>query len=55
MQLQEARTPHEQTALQRQIEATDRQKDALVYELLPLLNHCQSRLCPHVYLIFLIC
>ena len=32
-QLPEARTPHEQTALQRQIEATDRQIDALVYEL----------------------
>jgi hypothetical protein len=32
-QLQEARTPHEQTALQRQIDATDRQIDALVYEL----------------------
>jgi len=32
-QLQGARTPHEQTALQRQIEATDRQIDALVYEL----------------------
>ena len=32
-QLQEARTPHEQTALQRQIEATDRQIDSLVYEL----------------------
>ena len=32
-QLQEARTPHEQIALQRQIEATDRQIDALVYEL----------------------
>jgi len=32
-QLQEARTPHEQTALQRQIEATDRQIDVLVYEL----------------------
>ena len=32
-QLQEARTPHEQTALQRQIEATDGQIDALVYEL----------------------
>ena len=32
-QLQEARTPHEQTALQRHIEATDRQIDALVYEL----------------------
>ena len=32
-QLPEARTPHEQTALQRQIEATDREIDALVYEL----------------------
>jgi RNA polymerase-binding transcription factor DksA len=32
-QLQEARTAHEQTALQRQIEATDRQIDALVYKL----------------------
>jgi hypothetical protein len=32
-QLQEAKTPHEKTALQRQIEATDRQIDALVYEL----------------------
>ena len=32
-QLPLARTPHEQTALQRQIEATDRQIDALVYEL----------------------
>lgn len=32
-QLPEARTPHEQTALQRQIEATDRQIDVLVYEL----------------------
>ena len=32
-QLPEARTPHEQTALQRQIEAADRQIDALVYEL----------------------
>jgi len=32
-QLQEARTPHEQTALQRQIEAKDLQIDALVYEL----------------------
>ena len=29
----QARTPHEPTALQRQIEATDRQIDALVYEL----------------------
>ena len=28
----EARTPHEQTALERQIEATDRQIEALVYE-----------------------
>ncbi len=35
-QIQEARTPHEQTALQRQIEATDRQIDALVYELYEL-------------------
>jgi type I restriction-modification system DNA methylase subunit len=35
-QLQEARTPHEQTALQRQIEATDQQIDALVYELYEL-------------------
>ena len=32
-QLPEARTPHEKTALQRQIEATDGQIDALVYEL----------------------
>lgn len=32
-QLHEARTPHEQTALQRQIEATDRQIDTLVYAL----------------------
>ncbi len=32
-QLQEARTPHDETALKRQIEATDRQIDALVYEL----------------------
>ncbi len=32
-QLPEVRTPHEQTALERQIEATDRQIDALVYEL----------------------
>ncbi len=31
--LQEARTPHEEIALKRQIEATDRQIDALVYEL----------------------
>jgi len=31
--LPEARTPHEQTALERQIEAADRQIDALVYEL----------------------
>jgi hypothetical protein len=35
-QLQEARTPHEQTALQRQIEATDKQIDRLVYELYEL-------------------
>jgi hypothetical protein len=32
-QHKEARTPHEQTGLQRQIEATDSQIDALVYEL----------------------
>jgi hypothetical protein len=32
-QLREARTPHDETALRRQIEATDRQIDALVYEL----------------------
>jgi len=32
-QLPQTRTPHEQTALQRQIEAVDRQIDALVYEL----------------------
>ena len=32
-QLHEARTPHEQTALQRQIEATDEQIDAQVYVL----------------------
>jgi hypothetical protein len=32
-QLPQARTPHEQTSLQRQIEATDSQIDALVYEL----------------------
>jgi len=32
-QIPEARTPHEQTAFQRQIEATDGQIDALVYEL----------------------
>ena len=34
--LPQARTPHEQTALERQIEATDRQIDALVYELYAL-------------------
>jgi len=32
-QLPEARTPHENTALERRIEATDGQIDALVYEL----------------------
>jgi hypothetical protein len=32
-QLSEARTGHEQTLLQRQIEATDGQINALVYEL----------------------
>jgi hypothetical protein len=35
-QLQVARTPHDQTALQRQIEDTDRQIDRLVYELYEL-------------------
>jgi hypothetical protein len=35
-QLPLARTPHEQTALERQIEAADRQIDALVYELYEL-------------------
>ena len=35
-QLPEAATPHEKTALQRQIEATDGQIDALVYELYAL-------------------
>jgi len=29
----EAKTPHEKTTLQRQIEATDKQIDGLVYEL----------------------
>jgi len=32
-QLQEARTPHDEIALQRQIEATDRQIDGRVFEL----------------------
>lgn len=32
-QLQEGHTPQDETALQRQIEATDRQIDVLVYEL----------------------
>jgi hypothetical protein len=32
-QLPDARAPQDQTALQRRIEATDRQIDALVYEL----------------------
>jgi hypothetical protein len=32
-QLPQAGTPHEKTALERQIEATDGQIDALVYEL----------------------
>ena len=31
--LPQARTPHDQTALERQIEAAGRQIDALVYEL----------------------
>ena len=35
-QLPETSTPHEKTALQRQIEATDGQIDALVYELYAL-------------------
>jgi hypothetical protein len=35
-QLKEARTPHEQTGLQRRIEATDGQIDSLVYELYEL-------------------
>lgn len=35
-QLPEAKTPHEKTALQRQIETTDRQIDNLVYELYDL-------------------
>ena len=35
-QLPEAATPHEKTALERQIEATDGQIDALVYELYAL-------------------
>jgi hypothetical protein len=35
-QLPEAGTPHEKTALQRQIEAADGQIDALVYELYAL-------------------
>ncbi|MBA7667026.1 hypothetical protein ES703_75111 [subsurface metagenome] len=33
MQLAAARTEHDKTALQRQIDATDRQIDGLVYEL----------------------
>ena len=32
-QLSAAKTPHEQAALQRQIDTTDRQIDQLVYEL----------------------
>ena len=32
-QLPQARMPHEQTALERQIETADRQIDALAYEL----------------------
>jgi len=42
-QLPLARTPHEQTALERRIEATDRQIDALVYELYGLTEE-RSRL-----------
>jgi len=33
MNLPKAKTPHEQDSLQRQIAATDKQIDALVYEL----------------------
>lgn len=36
-QLPEAKTGHEQTLLQRQIDATDRQIDKLVYELYGLI------------------
>jgi len=32
-QLEDAKTPHEKTALQRQIDATDQQIDQLIYEL----------------------
>ena len=32
-QLRKAKTPHEQESLQRQVAATDKQIDALVYEL----------------------
>jgi len=35
-QLTEAKTGHEQTLIQRQIDATDRQIDKLVYELYEL-------------------
>ncbi|MCX5810472.1 MAG: hypothetical protein NTX36_14080, partial [Proteobacteria bacterium] len=35
-QLVEAKTPHDKTAIQRQIDATDRQIDRLVYELYEL-------------------
>jgi len=35
-QLSAAKTPHEKTTLQRQIDATDRQIDQLVYELYAL-------------------
>ena len=36
MRLPTAGTPHEKTAIQRQIDATDRQIDRLVYELYDL-------------------
>ena len=36
MRLNEAQTEHEQTALKRQIDATDKQIDQLVYELYDL-------------------
>ena len=61
-QLKEARTPHEQTALKRQIEAPDEHIDALIYELYGLTeeeilivegrqiakSHCQEQLATFV-------
>jgi hypothetical protein len=38
MQLREAKTPHEQESIQHQIAATDKQIDALAYELYGLLE-----------------